>query len=230
MHSSLIGRIALAVFAATVVAAASLHGQGNHEVLLDLVGVMPPPDNDPAPEPQLRVEASAEATGRVIPADTPGPRPVRPVGISLESLDRTRYVVGDPLVYEVVITNTSGQAFAFPTSIDPRIVRRGMPGARLAAVSLAFDDEVFGGQLIASKLLYGANAVPGTIELLQPGDTLRIRASGAWWLGRALKPGVPSRVVRDLAVSAHVILLYLEDDHGVIKSPQTLPIQLQLHY
>ena len=66
------------------------------------------------------------------------------MSISLEALDRTQYVVGNRVVYEVVITNTSRRAFAFPTSIDPRIVRRGMSGARLAAVSLVFADDVFG--------------------------------------------------------------------------------------
>ena len=101
---------------------------------------------------------------------------------------------------------------------------------RHQTISLGFEDEVFGMQLVALQILYGADPVPNSTELLRPGDTLRIRASGAWWLGRAFKSAVPSRVVRDLQVKAHLGICYLPDDHPVQISANVVPIQLQLNY
>jgi hypothetical protein len=84
--------------------------------------------------------------------------------------------------------------------------------------------------VVALQRLYGAAPVPNSTELLRPGDTLRIRASGAWWLGGDLKPGAPSRVVRDLQVKARLGIYYLPDDHHVQVSANFVPIQLQLNY
>jgi hypothetical protein len=155
---------------------------------------------------------------------------VNPLTITLASVDRARHVVGDKVIYEVALTNTSERALRFPTLVDPRIVRRGMSGATLARVGLIFEDAVFGMQIVASQTLYGVTAVPNSMELLQPGDTLRIRASGAWWLHSALKPGVPSRVVRDIAVKGRLDMTYLLDDVPIQRSENAVPIQLQLNY
>ena len=203
---------------------AGVHAQRGTEFLLDLVDVVPPSADGIDHSEQLIVQP----TGRV--AAVHSPQPVNPVTISLASLDRTRYTVGDKVIFEVVVTNTSGRAFSFPTLVDPRIVRRGMPGATLATVCLTFDDDVFGSQIVALQLLYGATAVPNSMELLQPGDSLRIRASGAWWLQTAFKTAVPSRAVRDVAVKGMLSLMYLPDDLPVQKSSNFLPIQLQLNY
>jgi hypothetical protein len=103
-HSSRIGRIALALTVAAVVAAYP-NAQHNREFLLDLVDVTPPSrESDPAPDEQLRVAI----TGRVTPAGSP--KPVRPVSISLESLDRTWYVIGDRVVYEAIGDNAKRQS------------------------------------------------------------------------------------------------------------------------
>jgi hypothetical protein len=67
------------------------------------------------------------------------------------------------------------------------------------------------------------------MELLKPGDSLRIRASGAWWLQSALKPGVPSRIVRDAAVKGRLHMMYMLDDVPIQRSENAVPIQLQLN-
>jgi hypothetical protein len=213
---------AMCVAWAIVIAGPSAQGGAEH--LLDLVDVEPP-SADGLDRSELLI---VQPTGKRAP--THSPQPVSPLTINLVSLDRSRYTVGDKVVYEVVVTNTSGRAFNFPTLVDPRIVRRDMPGATLATVGLIFDDTVFGFQLVALQVLYGAPAVPNSMELLQPGDTLRIRASGEWWLGSALKSAVPSRVVRDVAVHAGLWLLYLPDDLPTQKSLNVVPIQLRLNY
>jgi hypothetical protein len=123
-----IGRVATVVLVAGIMQFSGVHAQQGQEHFLDLVDATVPSDGDVAPPEQLRVER----TGRVTP--THSPRPVTPATISLSTLDRGRYVVGEKVIFEVVITNTSGRALAFPTMVDPRFVRRGMPGATLATI------------------------------------------------------------------------------------------------
>jgi hypothetical protein len=214
-----------AVFIAVAMALCEVHVQGRAEHFLDLVDVVPPSASGIDPSDLLRVRPSDRSGG-----DSHAPRPVSPLTITLASLDRARYVVGDKVVYEVVVTNTSGRALRFPTLVDPRIVRRGMSEATLARVGLIFEDAVFGMQIVASQTLYGATAVPNSMELLQPGDSLRIRASGAWWLQSALKPGVPSRVVRDIALKGRLHMVYMLNDVPIQRSENAVPIQLQLNY
>ena len=102
-----------------------------------------------------------------------------------------------------------------------------MSGATLASVSLTFDDAVFGTHLVALQLLYEATALSNSMELLRPGDSLRIRASGKWRFNSDLKPEVPTRAVREVAVRGQLWLTYLPDDLPVQKSSNFLPIQLQ---
>src|SRR5687767_6312204 len=136
---------------AAAMALCEVHAQGRaEEYFLDLVDVVPPSASGIDPTDLLRVWPSNRRGG-----DSHAPNPVSPQTITLASLDRARYVVGDKVIYEVVITNTSERALRFPTLVDPRIVRRGMSGATLARVGLIFEDAVFGRRLSPRRRCMG---------------------------------------------------------------------------
>lgn len=112
------------------------------------------------------------------------------LAISLLTLGRSAYEVGDEFTYEVVVKNISGRSINLPTSPDAGRFRRGMPGARLAALSLNFSDAVLGKQTVGLNFLYGSEAVSGSLVTMQPGETMLIRATGHWYLISGIMPGI----------------------------------------
>jgi len=129
--------------------------------------------------------------------------------MTLESIDRHDYRLGDPMIYEVVVRNTGGHTVPFPSSVQARRFSRGMSGARWAAVSLQVESETLGRQLVGSDLLYGADAVTGSLIHLAPGQSVRIRVPGTWFFRSAFPTSAPGHWTSTAEVKA---ILQIHED------------------
>jgi hypothetical protein len=159
----------------------------------------------------------------VASADVPRKQP--PIRVSAPELERPDYRIGDPFVFEVVFQNVSDAPIAFPTLPDGSAVDREMPGAALAAVGLAFDDQILGHQVVSPQALYGANPIEGSLIAVQPGERVRIRARGTWILSRSTGTPYEPHWPRPLKVKASVMLvgngvLYLQEQSNAVTPVQ----------
>lgn len=103
-----------------------------------------------------------------------------PFTVDLSWTDNSAYHNGDLFTYEVLLHYTGTEPMAFPTSADPSFFDKSMTTLRLARVEIHFSDQVLGDQLGAGQTAYGADDVMGSLIVLQPGDTVRMRLRGAW--------------------------------------------------
>lgn len=153
-----------------------------------------------------------------------GPREQLPLELTLTSLDRTGYRAGDDLLFELLIRNIGQRPFSFPASLDGRRFRRGMPGATVGTVALAFRDDQLSSQLVGLQILYGADVVPGSLISVQPGETLSIRAGGKW----LLHGSVPAGLVRDIKLRAQLDIYRANQIyHPLVISANTLQVRLE---
>lgn len=151
-----------------------------------------------------------------------------PFQMTLVDLDRSGYAIGDGFIFELVLKHVGTKPFPFPWSRDPKIVNPNVPGARQAAFLLNFKDSVIGPQLLATEnITYGADSVPGSLVVLQPGDTVRVRGEGQWYLTRATSKPPPDGWIRDLTLSAQLQISGLKGFQPLLDSTNQLQIQLR---
>lgn len=149
-----------------------------------------------------------------------------PFEVTLLSLDRSGYALGDRVVFEVLLKHVGATPFALPWASDPEAVR-GASRVQSAVFLLGFTDKTLGSQLIGSeKVLYGASSVPGSVLVLKPGDTVRVRAEGRWWLSRAFPEPPAGGWLRNVSVSAQLQVEGVNDFIPLVDSTNALRIQL----
>jgi hypothetical protein len=191
--------------------------------VIDLVGNRPQPSTAASVPESQRLRVPFGRLGRAAD-DSPLPAVL---DIRLLDLDRTSYLIGDEFVYELLVSNKSGRAVPFPTSADEASFRKDMPRATAASVFLTFDDPSLGPQVLGSRTLYGAPAVAGSIVILAPGETVRLRLPGTWFL-QSPSPAPPPRPwQRELHVKASVQLFASSEAHPLIQSDNAVDIVLQ---
>jgi hypothetical protein len=137
--------------------------------------------------------------------DEASTKPLR-LAAQLLELEREAFSIGESSVYEIVLQNISTSPIKFPSLVGSGHVDRDMAGATVATISLRFEDEVLGRQIIGYRALYGADDVPGSLLIIRPGERLRLRARAQWLLTSAMRKPLQGRWERDLDVRALVQL------------------------
>ncbi len=128
-----------------------------------------------------------EGGGVSVSHDTPFPK--LPLQITLLSIDKASYQMGEEMIFDVVIKNVGQDVVVIPWSPyrdrvqpDDETHPAGYADANLG---LVLSDKVVGEQVVFGPWLYGSDRVPSSLKRLRPGKTVRIRAAGRWALTSA---------------------------------------------
>ena len=99
-----------------------------------------------------------------------------PLELRLARLDRSVYVLGHSVKYEMVVKNAGEAPFSFPWSTDRELIER--EGESFSQVTLALRARDTAGReyLLASVILDGSAKVAGSIETLMAGEEAVIKA------------------------------------------------------
>jgi hypothetical protein len=120
------------------------------------------------------------AMGAVSSEDDLNAAPVLPLAVTLVGVDKPTYSINESFVYEMRLTNNSGEAVWLPVSGQP-IYRQGeqyLKGYRHIHIEFAILD-VNGKDTVADRYtLYGAKEVRGSLRLLKPGRCVALRVPG----------------------------------------------------
>ena len=149
--------------------------------------------------------------------------------VTLGSFDANSYFDDTPFVVEMTIGNSGDGPLVFPIAVDNAQVSRNDAGAVAAHLRLEFDDAALGGRNFAFLAdLYGAAARNGTVVVLKPKESLKIRAESHWWTRARRSPesrraGTES-VVR---VTAAVELRPVGRLYAPVRSGNEIPIILR---
>ena len=148
------------------------------DFVLDLLTYRHAPDPDDAP---LLSSGSGGGT-------SDGGRRPDPVRLTLVTLERTRFVWGDSVVYEVLIENIGNWPLTLPWSPDrsaaaPRQSKE-TSGRRRGALWLEVRRDGCAPVPPCARLelqsLFGSRSEPGTLQTLAPRQTALIRVPGLW--------------------------------------------------
>ena len=175
--------------------------QAQSDSFLDLTKVKPPKNEKLFDSRDLTLSVSN---------DTRFPR--LPLKITLLSLDKGSYQMGDEVIYDVVIRNVGQDIVVIPWSPDRDQVKPEEktypPGYVDATLSLVITDKVLGEQMIYGPSLYGSEYVPSSLKKLRPGQAVRIRAPSHWALmSDDASQGILSRLPQTFAVRARFSLM-----------------------
>jgi hypothetical protein len=178
-------RVAECLVLASAVAIGATQSQGREHVL-DFLGTTP------------MEKVDRDLGGRRLSMQQPtavaphGNRQDPGIAVLRPELDRGAYTWGDPFVVEWTIENRGTQPLKFPTRMDQGQVSTAMPGAVLVVVALNFQNEGLTNEIVGVLPLVGADSLPGSLLVVQPGERIRIRAPGKWRLGGAAKLPIPA--------------------------------------
>ncbi|MBI1760919.1 MAG: hypothetical protein HYR56_05715 [Acidobacteria bacterium] len=103
---------------------------------------------------------------------------VIPLKVTLVSLNKTSYQLGDEVVYEILLENITTENVVIPWSAD-----QGEPvgsGDIRGSIYLIAPDERKGDQLVALRGIVGSPSIPSSLKTLRPGQKVRIKAGGRW--------------------------------------------------
>jgi hypothetical protein len=196
-----------------------VQGQGRQTYTVDFVG-------ERALKEQARPKGK-EKEPRLAPGPPIGDAAPLPFEITLVSLDRNGYAIGDNAVFEVTLKHVGTAPFAFPWSREMSAVADA-PRAQLAHVLLTFTDPVLGRQLVGfDNTLYGAQTVPGTVQMLQPGDVVTVRGGAQWYLSSGYPQRPPAGWVRDLSVKVELQVQGTDKYRPLLHSANDVKIQLR---
>jgi hypothetical protein len=100
----------------------------------------------------------------------------RPTGLEVRFVGSSRrdFKLGDRFAYELEVSNTGTQSIDVPSSADLRNFVPG-PGVGLTTISLQMRRQNSSLASFGATLLAGAESVPGSLQRLEPGDTMLIR-------------------------------------------------------
>lgn len=130
-------------------------------------------------EDPTRSRGEVEAGG-ITPSDLID---VSGVTVTLASLDRTSYVLGDPIVYEIFIRNGGRTSLVIPWNPDPEafVGELHAPTTSRASVFLEVrNDRAERVAWLEMQGLLGSAAVAGGLETIAPGETALLRLPGRW--------------------------------------------------
>lgn len=110
--------------------------------------------------------------------------PELPLKITLLSMDKNSYTLGDEAIFDVTLENIGQATIAIPWSPDSSIGSPfqddSPPNNRLAVISLIVGTNPSNQQRAAAYGLYGSEIVQGSLKKLQPGHKVRIRVPFHW--------------------------------------------------
>lgn len=130
-----------------------------------------------------------------------------PIKITLLSLDRESYTLGDKGYFDIALENTGKEPVLIPWSPDSRIGApsqgAAVPGNLHAVISLlTARTAAASGERADAFGLYGSEFVHGSLKRLEPGRRVRIRVPFTWQFfdeeapARLLKPPTQRLIVR----------------------------------
>ncbi|MGH9879388.1 MAG: hypothetical protein ACRD5H_17290, partial [Nitrososphaerales archaeon] len=97
-----------------------------------------------------------------------------PLKITLSSLNKSNYQLGEEVIYDVILENVTKNTIVIPWSPDRDKTRpndQNTPSGYLEAfLSLVVKDEGKGEQFIAGQGLFGSKLAPGSLKSLTPGQ------------------------------------------------------------
>lgn len=148
-----------------------------------------------------------------------------PLEMTLVELDRPGYTVGDRVVYEVALKHVGTKALPFPVAQTTTPFNRTHPLTRQVMILLHIKDNVLGDHLFGHEsTAYSSDSLPETFVMLKPGDTVRVRGVGDWFVTERQKP-LPTTWLRNVTVRAQ--LQYYGGDRNPIDESNGVQIQLQ---
>jgi hypothetical protein len=148
-----------------------------------------------------------------------------PLQLSLLELDRTGYTVTDRVVYDVALKHVGTTPVPFPMARTTTAFSRAHVVTRRVSILLHIRDDVIGDQLIGHEsTAYSSDSLPETFVMLKPGDTVRVRGVGNWFLMENQKTPLPASWLRDVTVKA--LLQYYGGDLNPIAESNGIRIQL----
>jgi len=170
----------------------SLTGVAQKEELLDLT----------KEKPRVKTNKTfSGSAGSVSVGDGQWRRSTLPLKLTLISLDKQQYELSERFVYDVRLENFGDQTIMLPWEPERENILPTPNSSRSdllqASLYLIFDelqsDAVFG-----SEAVYGSPSAPQSVKKLLPGESIRIRASGGWYLGsedlsKRVLPTLPRR-------------------------------------
>lgn len=125
------------------------------------------------------------------PGRVEGQQPIQlPLRLTLAALDRKRYVLLTPFVYEVVLSNTGTMPVQFPWSADQQAFNDRVEPLLEADLSLSVHDPSGRAHHIAAAILHGSTSEPGTFTVLRAGETATIRVPGLFSLDPPVTRGL----------------------------------------
>src|SRR4051812_35674116 len=133
---------------------------------------------------RLTPETTAAPNAGIPPSDFSGRSHAptsRPLSLTLAALHRSVYVSGETMEYEVLLENVSRGPVTLPWSPD-RVRFTNVERQITSVLELEVRDAV-GTRVLAHlqpQVLYGAREIPGSLLVLPPGHTARIKVPSVW--------------------------------------------------
>ena len=140
----------------------------------------------------------------------------------LVSVDRSSYRFGDPIIYEVELTNKGTAAFAVPTSLDQRAFEHLDAGPTTLSVVL---EAMVGDkrESIAAIRMVGAPSEPGSMQMLVPGERMLVTIPAEVFSQPSL-----AKTHREYPVRARIAVDEGERRFQESVSPNMLQVTMQL--
>lgn len=160
------------------------------DYVLDLLTYVEPAAGDTGVGDQRATRTVVSGGGGVASGDGV---PELSVFVTLVSMDRMTYEVGDEFVYEVLITNAGEEPVQLPWSPDPLAFKAALtkqfptearaviPGFQRATLFVDVRDST--GRLhrvVNATPLYGGSGVAGSLQALSPGESALVRVPSRW--------------------------------------------------
>ncbi len=158
--------------------------------------------------PQIAVPANSGRlpAGAVSGTEGDQHRESRRLKVTLLSLDRVDYETGDSVIYELLIENIGNSPVVLPWSPDHTLFTAGSVPAPLAraAIFLEVLDHAGSKQIawLEPSVLFGSEAVSGSLETLLPGETAWMRVPGFWRTSEREMRAVLSETNGDVKLAA----------------------------
>jgi hypothetical protein len=194
-----------------------LAGQGRFLDLRREAQAKPSPSSDSSPVLRITDEVPV-VPGNLPTADTR--RLKAPLRLRILSLDRLNYRYGEPFVVDLVVENIGKTDVALPWSPSPANVSTA-PDAPLQSISLALYAEAAPGLTLRMELphLYGAAFDQNSLNILRPGDSAEIVASGTFEGQSAQEQALGRLNAREVEVRIRATVQWLYAENGSTYGP-----------
>jgi hypothetical protein len=186
------------------------------EHFLDLIGI-PSIEGTLVPTETGNVPPAERALPGAVVVTSHATEPSSPftLRMTLLGFDMAGYAGRDPFVYEVRLVNAGRQNVRFPWFVDSSLFRATDPESYVILLGLGDRDKPADHGEIGRIWLYGSTNVPGSLERIQPGETVRIRVRSDWM--------VFTTGVKQMSVFLHPS--YRGIRYPTILSDNTLPVR-----